>query len=264
MGQHIIDLDNPQASIDEWKDFKAAYKEIIQPTLDKYQLKKKHALELCQAGKFMLNIDRSIRIVDMPEPPNPDFLFTLNSNLIGLEHTRLVNPIHSPRVYSIQYLLDKAAERFQERFPEHKISASFRFPNDEFDFSRNDQQTIIEIICEYIDKCCRHIYDNKPAFIESVCIMQNRIVSFSFHEHHFYGDKLPPNVVAKTIDVKEEKLHKYYSRNTDISEFWLVMLVGSLSKASYELDEYTNYQMPSKFDRVYLMADFEETIMRVK
>lgn len=264
MGKHIKDLENSQSSIDEWNDFKAAYKEIIQPTIDKYQLKKKNALELCQAGKFMLNIDRSIRIVDMPAPPNPDFLFTFKNQLIGLEHTRLTNPIHSSRVFSIQHLLDKAAARFQERFPAHKISASFRFPNDDFDYSRNDQQAIIDIICIYIDEHCRGIEDHKPDFIESVRIMPNRIISFYFHEHNFYGDKLSIDIVSQTIVTKEEKLKKYYSRNADIKEFWLVMLVGSLSRASYELDEFTNYQMTSKFDRVFLMADFDETIVQVK
>ncbi len=264
MGQHIIDLENPQPSIDEWNDFRAAYKEIIQPTLDRYQLKKKNALELCQAGKFMLNIDRSIRIVDMPAPPNPDFLFTYNNQLIGLEHTRLTNPTHSPRVFSIQHLLDKAAERFQEKFPAHKICASFRFPNDEFDFSRNDQHSITDIICAYVDEHCRGIENNKPDFIESVRIMPNRIVSFYFHEHHFYGDKLATDVVSQTIATKEEKLNKYYSRNAEIKEFWLVMVIGSLSRASYELDEFTNYQMASQFDKVYLMADFDETIVQVK
>ncbi|WP_245939486.1 hypothetical protein [Tenacibaculum gallaicum] len=49
-----------------------------------------------------------------------------------------------------------------------------------------------------------------------------------------------------------------------MTELWLVLLIGSLSSVSYELNESENYEMESEFDRVYLMADFDAKILRVK
>jgi hypothetical protein len=56
----------------------------------------------------------------------------------------------------------------------------------------------------------------------------------------------------------------YKTSEKQLTELWLVLLMGSLSSVSYELNESENYQMESKFDRVYLMADFDAKILRVK
>ena len=42
-----------------------------------------------------------------------------------------------------------------------------------------------------------------------------------------------------------------------------MLFIGSLSSASYELNENEDYKLPSKFDRVYLVADFDSKIVRV-
>jgi len=59
-------------------------------------------------------------------------------------------------------------------------------------------------------------------------------------------------------------LEKYYSQSNSINEFWLVLVVGSLNSASFELNKSIEYRMESKFDRVYLMSDFSEEIIEVK
>lgn len=70
--------------------------------------------------------------------------------------------------------------------------------------------------------------------------------------------------LEKEIRKKEAKIKIYKTAETELSEYWLVLLIGSLSSASYELDENENYQTESEFDRVYLMADFDAKIIRVK
>lgn len=41
-------------------------------------------------------------------------------------------------------------------------------------------------------------------------------------------------------------------------------MVGSLNSASFEPAENTDYRTESKFDRVYLMSDFNEEIIEIK
>jgi hypothetical protein len=68
----------------------------------------------------------------------------------------------------------------------------------------------------------------------------------------------------REIEKKETKISGYKTTKNPVTELWLVLLIGSLSSVSYELNDSENYQMESKFDRVYLMADFDAKVLRVK
>ncbi|EHO13223.1 hypothetical protein [Myroides odoratimimus] len=62
---------------------------------------------------------------------------------------------------------------------------------------------------------------------------------------------------------KKTRLKVYQKEEIEISEYWLVLLIGSLSSASYDLKENESYEMQSEFDRVYLMTDFDAEIIRI-
>ena len=94
--------------------------------------------------------------------------------------------------------------------------------------------------------------------------MRNSIVSFSYLENDFSSDKLTILDLKNSILTKETKLKKYYSQSNLINEFWLVLMVGSLNSASFELDENVDYRTESIFDKVFLMSDFSEEIIEVK
>jgi len=70
--------------------------------------------------------------------------------------------------------------------------------------------------------------------------------------------------LKEEIQKKEQKILNYKTSDLNIFEYWLVLLIGSLSSVSYELNEAVNYKTDSKFDRVYLMSDFSADIIRVK
>lgn len=79
---------------------------------------------------------------------------------------------------------------------------------------------------------------------------------------------MPPYLTKERLETeikrKEKKLVNYKNGKSEISEYWLVLIIGSLSSASFQLNENENYQTKSNFDRVYLMTDFDAEIIRIK
>lgn len=260
----IIDPKNPEES---WNNFRKQKHEmglIIHPLLEKYNLEHKEVLEVCQIGKFIFNFNPNIRIIDKPKPPSPDFLLELDGKIIGLEHTRVTDPLKRKEYFPIVNLLNSAAEEFKVKYPEKRFSAVFTFTGDSFEFKTTEKRHLIELINSFVLDALQGNYATQPDFISTITLMPNSIFSYSYKEQDFYGNKLPLEEVKSSIKDKEVKLEKYYGKVSNINEFWLVLMVGSLSQTTYEIDEQVDYKTTSTFDKVYLMSDFEEKIVEVK
>lgn len=259
-----IDLNDIESGIEALKKQSHDMGLIINPIINKYNLQDKEKLEVCQIGKFLYRINPELRIEDKPQPPNPDFILKVDNKIIGLEHTRIIDSEKSQSVYSISNLFDTAAKEFQIENPDSKICATFRLKNDTLDFSQRDKEKLVKLINQFVREAINQNYQNQPDFIDEIAIMPNDVVSFSYLENNFRGKTLTTIELQRAISTKEKKLEKYYRQSNSINEFWLVLMVGSLNSASFELDNNTDYRTESKFDRVYLMSDFSEEIIEVK
>jgi hypothetical protein len=259
-----IDLKDIESGIEALKKQSHDIGLIINPIINKYNLQDKEKLEVCQIGKFLYRINPELRIADKPQPPNPDFIIKVENKIIGLEHSRIIDSEKSQSVYSISNLFDTAAKKFQIENPESKICATFRLKNDILNFPQRDKEKLVKIINQFVCEAINRNYQNQPDFIEEIVIMPNEVVSFSYLGNNFSGKTLTTLELQNAISNKEKKLEKYYSQSNSINEFWLVLMVGSLNSASFELEENTDYRTESKFDRVYLMSDFSEEIIEVK
>jgi len=103
-----------------------------------------------------------------------------------------------------------------------------------------------------------------PDFITDIRIKRHSKVTFYYKEKNWQPEPLTLERLKEEILKKEQKILNYKTSDIDILEYWLVLLIGSLSSVSYELNETVNYKTDSKFDRVYLMSDFSADIIRVK
>lgn len=252
-----LDLNNLEDSLADFLEKDFALGQIINPVLDKFHFEKKEVIEICHIGKFLLNIDPNIKIIDKPRPPNPDFILNFNGLLIGLEHTRIVDVQKASSYYRIVNLFDIAASDFMTKYPEKHICATFKLKNDNLDFKENEKKYYIQLINNFVLAASNGDFSSQPYFIEKIRIMPNSIVSFSYLENNFTGKELSKEEMQKSIFKKEEKLQKYYSQNDQIQKFWLVLMVGSLSSISFKINDNINYRTDSIFDKVYLMEDFQ-------
>jgi hypothetical protein len=102
-----------------------------------------------------------------------------------------------------------------------------------------------------------------PEYITRIKISKHSQVSFSYKEKNSQAEYLTKERLEQEVRKKETKISGYKTSETDLSEYWLVLLIGSLSSVSYELNENLDYSIKSDFERVYLMADSDAKVIRV-
>ena len=258
-----IDIEQFKKQIEDFKKGSAELGNVINPILDNFDLNKQETLEVCQIGKFAYKIDSDIRIVDKPQPPNPDFIIELNDNLIGLEHTQILTK-DAQRYFRIKTLLDYAEQIFEQKYPNINVHATISVQNDEWNYSQKDKPKLAEQIADYVQWIRLETDFELPEKITNIKTTRHSQVSFSYKEKNWQAEYLTRERLKSEIEKKESKILGYKTSEKQLTELWLVLLIGSLSSVSYELNESENYEMESKFDRVYLMADFDAKILRVK
>lgn len=258
-----IDIEQFKKQIEAFKKESAELRKVINPILDNFDLNKQETLEVCQIGKFAYKIDSDIRIVDKPQPPSPDFIIELNDNLIGLEHTQILTE-DAQRYFRVKTLLDYAEQKFEQKYPNINVHATILIQNDEWNYSQKDKPKLAEQIADYVQWTRLETDFELPEKITNIKVKRHSQVSFSYKEKNWQAEYLTRERLKSEIEKKEFKILRYKTSEKQLTELWLVLLIGSLSSVSYELNESENYEVESEFDRVYLMTDFDAKILRVK
>lgn len=237
--------------------------EVIKPILEKYELEKKEILEVCQIGKFVYKIDTDIRIIEKTQPPSPDFIIRHKNKQIGLEHTQIVTEDAS-RYFKIKSLLEYSEQVFKSKYPNLNVHATISILNDQLDYKQSEKAELAENIADFVQFIkSGHKFD-LPDYITEIKTTIHSHVSFTYRERNWQSKYLTRERLKQEITKKEKKISGYKNSEFNLEEHWLTLLIGSLSSVSYELNEMEDYKMDSNFDRVYLMADFDSIIIRIK
>ncbi len=258
-----IDKEELKKLIDQLKKEKQELGQIIYPILENFDLNKQEILEVCQVGKFVYKIDSGIKIIDKPQPPNPDFIIEFDNRLIGLEHTQILTE-DANRFFKVKNLFDYAKQKFEQKYPNVKVHATISIQNDQWDYKQKDKSKLAEQIADSVQWTRLGLEFDLPEKITQIKTTNHSKVTFSYNEINWQSKYLTRERLRSEISKKEDKINGYQNSEKDLYELWLVLFIGSLSSVSYELNESENYQMESKFDRVYLMADFDAKILRIK
>ncbi len=258
-----INKENLKKVISNFKIESEELGRIINPVFDNYTLEDKEVLEVCQIGKFVQKVDSDIQIVQKPQPPNPDFIIKNEEKLIGLEHTRITTE-NAKRYFSIKTLLDYSETIFKSKYPNNNVLASISILNDELIYKQNEKAELAEFIADLVYSDMSRNKAELPYFVTKIGTSKHSLVSFHFDEENWQSEYLTKEKLKQEIEKKEKKIKGYEKSKIELSEFWLVLLIGSLNSASYTLNDEENYETDSKFDRVYLMTDFHANIVRIK
>jgi len=258
-----IKIDDIKKLISNAKNERNELGKIINPILDNYDLEKKEILEVCQIGKFVLKVDANIKIKEKPQPPAPDFVIEYESKLIGLEHTRILTK-NADRHLRIVTLLDFAETIYSSKYSDCNVHAIISIKNDELNYKQSEKSDLANLIADLVYSARSGKAIQLPDFISNLRTTRHSKITFTYDERNWQSELLTKNRLEKEIKKKEKKIIGYKKSEQGLSEYWLVLLIGSLSSISYELDENENYETESKFDRVYLMADFDADIIKVK
>ena len=236
---------------------------IIYPILYNFDLNKQELLEVCQIGKFAYKIDSDIKIVDKPQPPSPDFIIEFQGKQIGLEHTLILTE-DARRYFQVKTLLDYSEQMFRDKYPNVNVHATISIKDDKWEYKQEEKRALAEEIADLVEASIRNVSQHLPDKITRIRTTNHSNVTFSYKEDNWQSKFLTKDRLLVEVAKKEAKISGYQKSEYPLKEFWLVLLVGTLSSVSYSLDESVDYQIESKFDRVYLMADFDAKTLRVK
>lgn len=225
---------------------------------------KKEVLELCQVGQFIYRVDSKFKIIEKPQPPSPDFIIEHNSNLVGLEHTRLLTE-NASKYFKVNSIIEYAQEIYKAKFPDDKVLAIISIKNDELKYKQHQKSEIANLISQAVYDTRHNGSCMLPLFISNLRTTTHSEISFSYKEKGWDSAPfLTQERLLSEIKKKESKINGYKKSPANLSEYWLVLIIGSLNSASYKYNERTNYKCDSKFDRVYLKTDFNNDIIRIK
>lgn len=236
--------------------------EIILPILSKFELEKKEVLEVCQIGKFVKIMGAKFGIKDKPKPPSPDFTIKYQDKLIGLEHTRIFTE-EASTYFKIKTLLDYAEQIFEQKYPNTNVHATFSILNDKWDYSQNEKPGLAKEIADMVQLKRLGKEFQLLENITRIKTSKHSQVSFSYKEKNQQDNYLTKARLLQEVKKKEGKISGYKTNITELHEYWLVLVIGSLSSVSYKLDEMIDYTIESDFERVYLMNDFDVKVIRV-
>ncbi|HAQ20035.1 MAG TPA: hypothetical protein DCR40_12515 [Prolixibacteraceae bacterium] len=258
-----INIEDLKKLISESKIEKIELGKIINPILEKYDLEKKEILEVCQIGKFVYRIDSGIQIIDKPKPPAPDFIIKYNATLIGLEHTRILTKDAS-KYLKIVSLLDFAKKIYSIKYPNANVLATISIKNDKLDYRKNEKADLAKEIADLVYAHQSNGSIVLPDFITKIRTTRHSQITFNYSEKNWESKYLTRERLKEEIQKKEQKIKEYKKSKLELSEIWLVLLIGSLNSVSFRLNDKEKYETCSEFDRVYLKTDFDDDIIRIK
>lgn len=255
-----ISREDLQAKITHLKEQARSLEVIIGPFLSD-ELRQKQGIELCQVGKFLTSLDNDPYIVKHSD--SPDFVISYNNRLIGLEHERIFIADEVEKIQSLKKLFDDAARDFEMIYPNHRLLANCWLTDNNFSFRKKETKGLRKAIVDYIYSIVSQKQADKPSFIEEVRVMKHSQVAFCYNAGAHYAKDLDTNTLKKAM-LKKDPLVDSYRLNSNLEEQWLLIVTGSASKDSYEVNErLIEKGLKSKFNRVYLLDDFAGNVFRI-
>ncbi|MBE0649429.1 MAG: hypothetical protein IH595_01180 [Bacteroidales bacterium] len=222
----------------------------------------KKVLEICHTGKFLMLLTSDFHISEVRE--RPDFIIESDDgSKIGLEHEILVDPIHKKIEGSFSDLVKTTERLFRERHPETKLLVNISV-NTTKKLSKRENPILVERLLSMIEDAISNTQFEENDLVYNISCHKHSKLIFNTNTGAWWQRSLHTDIVAKSIRKKEQKRLSYI-KNTGLNEQWLLIVVGSLSHSSYELDSEfdRNFKMETGFSRVFLMEDFNARLFEI-
>ncbi|HWJ29376.1 MAG TPA: hypothetical protein VNS32_22745 [Flavisolibacter sp.] len=258
---------------------KLEIKKIIEPYHSELKAEgnnDKKIAELIDLGKFIYSIEQAkgekIEIVSCGE--SPDFIVRFNGELIGIEHTRIIDK----EIVVEKSLLEQSIVTAKELVLEKNaritglynifISSSeplMHHPNygemsgEERTAFKDFSKTVASQIANYILSLNNGEPIEKPSFIEKVVRVEAPNFEVNLREEYFLKEITKEKLLASIID-KERKLDSY--KRDGVNKYWLFMVLdGVVAKSSFKVSiENLPQDHDSKFDQVIIFDNFSKGI----
>jgi hypothetical protein len=221
----------------------------------------KKVLDLCHIGKFLILLNDNYSIVEVRE--NPDFIVSNSFLKIGIEHEIIVDPEYKKQEGSIKQIFQQAEIAFGIKFPGKDFLVNI-FTKENFPvFRKNQTSAVIEDLNNLIANYLEHGILPENNFIEDIFYMPHDRLDFEPNMGAWVQSTLSEAKLNEAIEKKDKRLQTYI-KNTGLNEQWLVMVIGSMGKSSFQMNDKMKTGIDSGFSRIYLMEDFKAKLSRLK
>lgn len=216
-------------------------------------------LELCQLGKCVSTYFNDFEITKMQE--SPDFIISNGIKEIGVEHQRIVDST------------SKAIEGFYEnisRKVELELEKNTSLPNfliniylkPNISTKSVDKPKIVTSLTNLIS---HYVFTGillENDFIEDAFVMPDSQKSIAPNFGAYFQKEITKDLIIEFVAKKEVKLSKY--RFNSVSTQWLFLVIGSLGKSSFEMNEQLDLKLDTGFDKVFIYEDFKNKLFELK
>lgn len=231
--------------------------------------------ELTDIGRFMIAWPDKLDLI-IPDTPlkYPDFTVQLSGRTIGIEHTRLINPVLKAAFNSAKQVITEAETILKNKNLDLKrtvnIFINFSKPvvnESNFhnrNFTRKEKKQVSIAIANYVESLLIEKISEKPIFIEDVVITmsQDSRIDLILAEEYIAKEGFVDLLNAR-IQAKEAKFDNYLSA-TALNSCWLVVIIDGVSSFSgFDLLELKEIQSSNKFEKIILFETFGSKIFNL-
>jgi hypothetical protein len=209
----------------------------------------------------LILLNDNYSIIEVRE--NPDFIISDSFLKIGIEHEIIIDPEYKKQEGSIKQIFKQAEKAFAIKYPGKDFLINI-FTKENFPvFRKNQASSIIENLNILIANYLEHGILLENNFIEEIFYMPHDRLDFEPNMGAWVQSTLSETILNEAIEKKEKRLQTYI-KNTGINEQWLVMVIGSMGKSSFQMNDKIKTGIDSGFSRIYLMEDFNAKVNRLK
>ena len=217
-------------------------------------------LEICQLGKLLVTYFPEFLIEEVRE--KPDFIISDGEKRIAIEHQTILDPVTKSYqgFYENIFHIAERDLRDESTLPNFLANCYLK---DNLPFTNSDKKMLIQLV-----------KDTVTEYVLNDNLVENQLISKIFKMPHSkkslntnFGAYMVKDLDAETlinfIAKKEDKV-KSYRQNTGLEQ-WLLLVTGGAAEYSFDIEEpIEKLDIKSSFDKIYLMADFDNELYEIK
>lgn len=229
--------------------------------LDSYnQSDHQKQLEICQLGKLLVTYFPEFTIEEIRE--KPDFIVSDGKKRIAIEHQTILDPETKSYQGFYENIFHIAERDLQNESSLPNFLANC-YLKDNLSFKNSDKKMLIQLIKDIITEYVLNDNLLENPLIKEILKMPHSKKNLNANFGAYMVKDLDSETLIDFITKKEAKV-KSYRQNTGIEQ-WLLLVTGGAAEYSFDIEKpIESLDIKSGFDKIYLMADFDNELYEIK
>jgi hypothetical protein len=220
---------------------------------------KQKILELCQIGKLLATYYSDFNIITVSE--KPDFLISNGQTTVGLEHELILDSKSKEKEGFYENICEKVEARLKgdSDLPNFLVNLYLK---ENISLKIQDKNSIIDKFSEIVKQIVLDGEMKENDFIQRATKMKHSGKSVNPNFGAYWQKSITEDLVLEFIEKKESKIDFY--RQNSVPTQWLVLVIGSNGRSSFEVNALFIVDIKTKFDKVFLYEDFGNNLYELK